>query len=401
MPNFHGFLPNGKVSISYSTNDFEGWDKSFRDKYFYRPIYIEADLMALSPFTRKDCAGVTNGSAYLDDCQECVGGTTGKTACVTDPAIFYPDCNFGGNAVALGVGQYNLRLLKAAGINDNDIASVKVKEGYKVDLYTADSYTGDKLTLTADSSCLDDAAFTDLTTSISISRFGTDTIANGKFYLVNKENGLYLDSDDGQAFTSDRLVQTLNISGTPLPSQAFDIVNLTDGFYQILASDGRAVQYGSGTIGSFFELKNSLPTSAYQTYAIKVVDGLTVKIYLKKFDVLMEGVPGINTNAYTRTWEDEDQVSGLWELVPVPANALDNNKTQDGIYVSPNPVHGIMNIQGIDGNASIQLINVQGQVVLNQASYNGPVDVSYLPTGVYILKVSQNDQVKTLKVLIN
>lgn len=29
----------------------------------------------------KDCAGVEGGSAYLDNCQECVGGTTGKEAC--------------------------------------------------------------------------------------------------------------------------------------------------------------------------------------------------------------------------------------------------------------------------------------------------------------------------------
>ena len=33
-----------------------------------------------------DCNGVENGQAYLDDCQTCVGGTTGKKAC-------YIDCN--------------------------------------------------------------------------------------------------------------------------------------------------------------------------------------------------------------------------------------------------------------------------------------------------------------------
>jgi hypothetical protein len=30
-----------------------------------------------------DCAGVANGTAVLDNCSICVGGTTGKTACVT------------------------------------------------------------------------------------------------------------------------------------------------------------------------------------------------------------------------------------------------------------------------------------------------------------------------------
>ena len=30
-----------------------------------------------------DCAGVPNGTATLDNCNVCVSGTTGKTACVT------------------------------------------------------------------------------------------------------------------------------------------------------------------------------------------------------------------------------------------------------------------------------------------------------------------------------
>ena len=33
-----------------------------------------------------DCAGVMNGTAYLDSCGICVGGTTGKIACLPDCA---------------------------------------------------------------------------------------------------------------------------------------------------------------------------------------------------------------------------------------------------------------------------------------------------------------------------
>jgi hypothetical protein len=93
MPNFHGQLPNGNYSISFSANfnyclffcrDCDTW--AFVDKYWYRPRYIQVDLLALSPYSQKiDCAGVAGGSAYLDDCEECVGGTTGKEPCV--PAI--------------------------------------------------------------------------------------------------------------------------------------------------------------------------------------------------------------------------------------------------------------------------------------------------------------------------
>lgn len=37
-----------------------------------------------STTTTKDCNGVTGGSAYLDQCNVCVGGTTGKIACTQD-----------------------------------------------------------------------------------------------------------------------------------------------------------------------------------------------------------------------------------------------------------------------------------------------------------------------------
>lgn len=90
MPNFHGQLPNGNYSISFSANygyclfmcaECDHW--AFVDKYWYRPRYIQFDLLALSPYSeKKDCAGVANGTAYLDECEECVGGTTGKEPCL-------------------------------------------------------------------------------------------------------------------------------------------------------------------------------------------------------------------------------------------------------------------------------------------------------------------------------
>ncbi len=90
MPNFHGRLPNGNYSISFSANfhyclffcqNCDTW--AFVDKYWYRPRYIQVDLLALSPYSeKKDCAGILNGEAYFDECEECVGGTTGKEPCV-------------------------------------------------------------------------------------------------------------------------------------------------------------------------------------------------------------------------------------------------------------------------------------------------------------------------------
>jgi len=40
--------------------------------------------MAQNAGTKRDCNGDISGTAYLDQCQVCVGGNTGKTGCIPD-----------------------------------------------------------------------------------------------------------------------------------------------------------------------------------------------------------------------------------------------------------------------------------------------------------------------------
>ncbi|HLN72258.1 MAG TPA: glycoside hydrolase family 9 protein [Prolixibacteraceae bacterium] len=55
-------------------------------------IYWNSELawlmgyMAQNAGPKRDCTGAINGLAYLDACQECVGGNTGKTACIPSHA---------------------------------------------------------------------------------------------------------------------------------------------------------------------------------------------------------------------------------------------------------------------------------------------------------------------------
>jgi len=56
-------------------------------------IYWNAELawlmgyMAQNAGIKRDCSGVIGGTAYLDQCQICVGGTTGSTACIPNSSI--------------------------------------------------------------------------------------------------------------------------------------------------------------------------------------------------------------------------------------------------------------------------------------------------------------------------
>ncbi|MFY0580863.1 hypothetical protein ACN28S_47410 [Cystobacter fuscus] len=84
----------------------------------------------------------------------------------------YQDINHGGYAAALPVGRYNLATLKAWGVRNDDITSLKVASGYKVTLYADDNFTGASLTKTADDASLVDDNWNDVVTSLIVEASG-------------------------------------------------------------------------------------------------------------------------------------------------------------------------------------------------------------------------------------
>lgn len=69
-------------------------------------------------------------------------------------ATIYKDCNYGGYAITLGVGSYNLSDLVALGAVNDDISSMKIASGYEVILYKDINFTGDAYLFRGDWSCL-------------------------------------------------------------------------------------------------------------------------------------------------------------------------------------------------------------------------------------------------------
>ncbi len=89
---------------------------------------------------------------------------------VSGPVRVYEHCNYGGYEVALPVGSYNLSQLQERGVINNDISSVRVQSGYRIDMFQNGNFTGNMLTKTADDNCFVDDGFNDLTSSIVVSQ---------------------------------------------------------------------------------------------------------------------------------------------------------------------------------------------------------------------------------------
>ncbi|HEY8401832.1 MAG TPA: T9SS type A sorting domain-containing protein, partial [Cytophagaceae bacterium] len=67
----------------------------------------------------------------------------------------------------------------------------------------------------------------------------------------------------------------------------------------------------------------------------------------------------------------------------------------------PNPVRDILNISYSKDISEVAVINMLGQVVISEqvSTTDAKVDMSGLPTGNYLVKVTVDGTVKTIKVV--
>jgi hypothetical protein len=121
------------------------------------PASISATLSAGTYYLAVTGVGygdpATNGySSYGSLGSYTITGTVSTPS--TGAATFYKDCNYGGYAVTLGVGDYNYADLIARGILNDDISSLKIASGYQVYLYQDANFSGDVYAFSGDFSCL-------------------------------------------------------------------------------------------------------------------------------------------------------------------------------------------------------------------------------------------------------
>jgi len=243
MPNLHGQLANGKYSISMSAN-YDGClffckdceNQLFVDKYWYRPRYIQADLLALSPYTtnKKDCAGVENGSAYWDKCSECVGGTTGLEPCLTGVAKLYADAGYAGKAIGLNVGEYTSSDLIGLGFDPKSLSSFMLDEGYVIELYPDDNFQGNMKLFEGGVESLEAVSLGNQVSSLIVRRKGLENL-EGIYAIQNKQSELYMNPEGDQTANNTLVVQEAYSGKNP---QKFELNYLGGGYYAIINIGG-------------------------------------------------------------------------------------------------------------------------------------------------------------------
>lgn len=81
-------------------------------------------------------------------------------------ATVYQHCKFAGYKARLAPGRYTMAQLKKKGVKNDDLSSIKVPKGYEIVLFEHDNFSGRKLRLKNNDSCLIDNSFNDTISSI-------------------------------------------------------------------------------------------------------------------------------------------------------------------------------------------------------------------------------------------
>lgn len=107
-------------------------------------------------------------------------------------------------------------------------------------------------------------------------------------------------------------------------------------------------------------------------------------------------------------WSGSLQVNpgtgGMYKWNPGVLGISNMNSDKNDLTVFPNPSTGIITINGLEPSALLEVFDFAGQLVvsekLNLSAISRQLDLSYLPDGIYLLKATDKNQVKSSKIIL-
>lgn len=302
----------------------------------------------------------------------------------------YQDCNFGGAAVSLPVGDYNLAAMNSRGIGNEWISSLRVTTGYRVTLYENDNFTGASLVVSADNGCLVGAGWNDRTSSMRVA-------SNGFSTTIQAENWLSMSGVQTET-TRDPSGGNLNVGWIDAGDwMAYSVTIPATGTYRViyrvatpnasrtlrLEKDNGATQLGTVAITN---------TGDWQTWT-NVAHNVTLPAGTYTIGIAT-ATGGFNFNYFTIT-------SNLSARSNTHFESIEEAEERDAISaVSPNPVKDQLFITDSENVKHIKIYNIQGQEMISVEKPGSSISVQSLLPGLHIAILEKKDRsVKKVKIL--
>ncbi|MFG2040323.1 carbohydrate-binding protein [Dactylosporangium sp. NPDC048998] len=180
---------------------------------------VERTAKPLSSYGKTTLTGTANNGVKSLSGTASTLGTPGGSSGGGNGPTFYSDINYGGTAVTLGPGNYDLPQMQANGIANDSISSIRVPAGYTVTAYADSGFAGTVWTFTADNPNLINTGNNDAISSLRVATTGPA----GGSALRAQVNAKYVSADNAGA-------SPLIAKATAVGSwETFDVVDLGGG----------------------------------------------------------------------------------------------------------------------------------------------------------------------------
>ena len=291
---------------------------------------------------------------------------------VTGPLTIYEHCDFGGYAVGIATGNHALGQLQSVGFVNDQMSSFRILPGYQVKFFKDNNFAGQVHTATATDTCLADNGFNDNISSLQLKPFGDAGLA-GRFFLKNRSSGLYLDVNNGNPANGTN-VQQWYYNGTQ--SQQFEFAHQGDGVYAIRnvrtgkALDINGVSNGNGANLHIWDYVGG----AHQKFIASKVGQYHQLIATHSSKSVKVDGDSASAGANIHQWQNDNQQSSHWELIPVQGGGFTLTKQAEG-YSTMTGV-GLETTTDTGGGQNVGWIDTGDWMAFN--SINIPVAGNYL-----------------------
>lgn len=226
----------------------------------------------------------------------------------------YQHCDYGGYYISLNEGVYSYADLKERGMANDDISSLTTTPGFVVDIYKDDDLTGDKKTISSNSTCIGD--FNDLVTSIEVRAKGISGL-DGEYYFRNAFSAKNLDVA-GASTQNGGNVQQWNINQQV--AQQFNVIEAGNGVYHIQSKASNKyldIDAGKTTNGANAFQWSFDPNARNQQFIIiKTTDNFYQLVARHSGKVIECDGPSLNAGANIHQWTNNRQNGSKWYMVP-------------------------------------------------------------------------------------
>jgi hypothetical protein len=296
-------------------------------------------------------------------------------------ATFYKDCNYGGYAVGLPVGSYNMSDLNARGILNDDISSLQVNAGYEVQLFWDINFSGSSTVISGSNSCLVGIGWNDQATSLIV-RASTSSSSQviqaesfGAMAGVQTESttdaggGLdvgWIDAGDWMAFYN------INFPTSGSYTVEYRVASLSGGGTLSCDLNAGSIQLGAIAVPS---------TGGWQNWTT-ITQTINVNAGTYNFGIFAQA-GGWNLNWF--------RITKVGSAKYASSSIAEADVYENGLELFPNPVINEINLKsGNDlSGGNVRIINMLGTEVMNVNS-TSVIDVSSLESGMYTLIYSKD-----------